>query len=181
MRKVQPHSLYGTQAPSLMTKPAAHWHPSMQLFVSHSEGAARLEQEAGQDVIQGEYVLLALQERAGKRENAHPFSKINSMKLVFFTPEKRREMLHFHQLHLSYHSRAPASRVPARFLRSDRRWRTPHNWHSATPRCHSQHTGQTGSTWSGRGRFSLVTGYLCAACTNLNICTVPHRRWEFEK
>lgn len=55
----------------------------MQLFVSHSEGAARLEQEAGQDVIQGEYVLLALQERAGKRENAHPFSKINSMKLVF--------------------------------------------------------------------------------------------------
>lgn len=52
-----------------MTKPAAHWHPSMQLAVSHSEGAARLEQEAGQDVIQAEYVLLALQVRAVEGES----------------------------------------------------------------------------------------------------------------
>lgn len=62
--------MYGTQAPSLMTKSVPHWHPSMQVVVSQSEGAARLEQEAGQDVIQGEYVLLSPQGRAGKRQRA---------------------------------------------------------------------------------------------------------------
>lgn len=54
MRTLQPHCVYGTQTPSLMTKPAAHWHPSMQEVASHSEGAAKSAHEGGQGDMQGE-------------------------------------------------------------------------------------------------------------------------------
>lgn len=82
--------------------------------------------------------------------------------LFVFLRNEIKKILQSHQLYTSYHSRAAASRIPVWFLRFDRRLRMLHNWHSATRRCHSQHTGQTDSHWSGRRRINLLTGYLCS-------------------